>query len=78
VSYLLTFVIALTLPVAAQAQTTDTPANPIAVIKVEGAIDRPLMGYLHAQIDQAVADNAVIVLQLGLVLVWLLAEPKKA
>ncbi len=63
-SYLLTFVIALALPVAAQAQTTDAPANPIAVIKVEGAIDRPLMGYLQAQIDQAVADHAVIVLQL--------------
>jgi membrane-bound serine protease (ClpP class) len=63
-SFLLTFAIALALPVAAQAQTTDAPANPVAVIKVEGAIDRPLMGYLQAQIDQAVADRAVIVLQL--------------
>jgi len=65
VSFLLTFAIALSLPVAAQAQTTDTPGNPVAVIKVEGAIDRPLMGYLRAQIDQAAADNAVIVLQLN-------------
>jgi membrane-bound serine protease (ClpP class) len=64
VSFLLTFVIALALSVAAQAQTTDAPGNAVAVIKVEGAIDRPLMGYLQAQIDQAVADNAVIVLQL--------------
>ncbi len=64
-SFLLTFAIALSLPVAAQAQTTDTPGNPVAVIKVEGAIDRPLMGYLRAQIDQAAADNAVIVLQLN-------------
>jgi len=65
VSYLLTFVIALSLPVAALAQTTDAPGNPVAVIKVEGAIDRPLMGYLQDQIDQAVADNAVIVLQVN-------------
>lgn len=64
-SYLLTFVIALSLPVAALAQTTDVPGNPVAVIKVEGAIDRPLMGYLQAQIDQAVADRAVIVLQVN-------------
>lgn len=64
VAILLTFAIALALPAAAQAQTTDAPANPVAVIKVEGAIDRPLMGYLQAQIDQAVADHAVIVLQL--------------
>jgi len=65
VSYLLTFVIALSLPVAALAQTTDAPGNPVAVIKVEGAIDRPLIGYLQDQIDQAVADNAVIVLQVN-------------
>jgi membrane-bound serine protease (ClpP class) len=64
VSFLLTFAIALALPVTALAQTTDAPGNPVAVIKVEGAIDRPLMGYLQAQIDQAVADRAVIVLQL--------------
>src|SRR3954453_9855501 len=64
VSFLLIFAIALTLPAAAQAQTTDTPGDPVAVIKVEGAIDRPLTGYLEAQIDQAVGDDAVIVLQL--------------
>jgi membrane-bound serine protease (ClpP class) len=63
-SFLLTFVIAVALPVAAEAQSTDAPANPVDVIKVEGAIDRPLMGYLQAHLDEAVADHAVIVLQL--------------
>ena len=53
-SFLLTFAIALALPVAAEAQTTDAPGNPVAVIKVEGAIDRPLMGYLQSQIMQRV------------------------
>ena len=36
----------------------------VDVIKVEGAIDRPLLGYLQDHLDQAVADRAVVVLQL--------------
>ena len=57
-------------PVAAGAQSA-TPssagtvaATPVAVIKVEGAIDRPLLGFLRDRLDQAVADGAVVVLEL--------------
>ena len=34
------------------------------MIKVEGPIDRPLLGYLEERLDEAVADEAVVVLQL--------------
>lgn len=37
---------------------------PIDVIEVEGAIDRPLLGYLNDQLDAAERDGAVVVLQL--------------
>ena len=51
-------------PMVAHAQAAPTePQNRVDVIKVEGAIDRPLMGYLDQHLDQAVADRAVIVLQ---------------
>lgn len=57
-------------PVAAGAQSS-TPSSavsvaptPVAVIKVEGAIDRPLLGFLRDRLDQAVADGAVVVLEL--------------
>jgi membrane-bound serine protease (ClpP class) len=40
------------------------PGDRVDVIKVEGAIDRPLLGYIHDHLDQAVADRAVVVLQL--------------
>jgi membrane-bound serine protease (ClpP class) len=36
----------------------------VDVIKVEGAIDRPLLGYLQDHLEQAVTDRAVVVLQL--------------
>ena len=49
-------------PALAHAQTT-APSNRVDVIKVEGAIDRPLIGYLTQHLDQAVADNAVVVLE---------------
>jgi len=59
VSYLLTFAIAVALPVAAQAQTTDAPANPIAVIKVEGAIDRPKdVPKVERQLEEARTGSA--------------------
>jgi membrane-bound serine protease (ClpP class) len=48
-------------PFVARAQ--EAPANRVDVIKVEGAIDRPLLGYLHQHLEQAVADHAVVVLQ---------------
>jgi membrane-bound serine protease (ClpP class) len=45
----------------------DQPASPssrVDVIKVEGALDGPLSGYLDDHLNQAVAEDAVIVLQL--------------
>ena len=36
----------------------------VDVIKVEGAIDRPLLGYLEDHLQEAAADGAVVVLQL--------------
>jgi len=48
---------------ATQAEAQAPPTNNVAVIKVEGAIDRPLVGYLRDQLDAAVADRAVVVLQ---------------
>lgn len=50
-------------PVAAVAQES-APAQRIDVIKVEGPIDRPLLGYLEESLDEAVADGAIVVLQL--------------
>jgi len=51
-------------PIVAHAQAPADPTNRVDVIKVEGAIDRPLAGYLDQHLDQAVADGAVIVLQI--------------
>lgn len=61
-SFLLLFAVAAA-PAVAHAQDA-APANKVAVIKVEGAIDRPLLGYLDQHLDKAVADNAVVVLQI--------------
>src|SRR5206468_134066 len=36
----------------------------IDVIKVEGAIDRPLLGFVNDRLDSAVADGAIVVLEL--------------
>ncbi len=36
----------------------------VEVIKVEGAIDRPLLGYLNDRLDAAEAEGAVVVLQI--------------
>lgn len=47
----------------AWAQSTDEDP-PIDVIKIEGAIDGPLLGFLNERLDVAVADGAVVVLQL--------------
>jgi membrane-bound serine protease (ClpP class) len=39
-------------------------ATVVEVIKVEGAIDRPLLGYLNERLDAAEEEGAVVVLQL--------------
>jgi membrane-bound serine protease (ClpP class) len=58
--------VALSLLVTAwPAVASETPAPPpIDVIKVEGALDRPLVGYLNDRLDAAVAEGAVVVLEL--------------
>jgi membrane-bound serine protease (ClpP class) len=53
----------LSAPVAASAQSVEE-GPPIDIVKVEGAIDRPLLGYLHERIDAAVDEGATLVLQL--------------
>jgi membrane-bound serine protease (ClpP class) len=47
----------------ALARETAAPP-PVDVIKVEGALDRPLVAYLNDRLDAAVADGAVVVLEL--------------
>ncbi|HET6714456.1 MAG TPA: NfeD family protein [Actinomycetota bacterium] len=39
-------------------------ATPVVVLRVEGAIDRPLLGYLDDRLAQAERDRAIVVLQL--------------
>ena len=56
-------------PIAARAaDATPSPAasppSPITVLKVEGAIDRPLLSYLDQRLDQAEASGTTVVLQL--------------
>jgi len=62
--FLPALVLAVSAPVAAMAQTPAESGPPIDIIKVEGAIDAPLLGYLQERLDTAVADGAVVVLQL--------------
>jgi membrane-bound serine protease (ClpP class) len=47
-------------PSAVSAATTSR----VSVIKVEGAIDRPLLGYIRDALDRAEQDGAIVVLQL--------------
>lgn len=56
------FIAVASWPLLAHAQPA-VPTNKVDVIKLEGAIDRPLQGYVQQHLDQAVADGAVIVLQ---------------
>ncbi|MFN8232366.1 MAG: NfeD family protein [Actinomycetota bacterium] len=51
---------AIVWPTAASAATTSR----VSVIKVEGAIDRPLLGYVNDALDRAERDGAIVVLQL--------------
>jgi membrane-bound serine protease (ClpP class) len=39
-------------------------ATPIVVLRVDGAIDRPMLGYLDDRLSQAEGDGAIVVLQL--------------
>jgi membrane-bound serine protease (ClpP class) len=59
---------------AADASGTPSPApspsavpasTGVVVLKVEGAIDRPLYGYLEQRLDQAEASGSIVVLQLN-------------
>jgi membrane-bound serine protease (ClpP class) len=50
------------LPGLARAQQVPLPA--VDVIKVEGALDRPLLGYLNGRLDDAEARGATVVLEL--------------
>ena len=58
------FIVVLWPAVAFGQSTTTGSAPPIDVIKVEGAIDGPLLGFLNDRLDAAVADGAVVLLQL--------------
>jgi membrane-bound serine protease (ClpP class) len=40
------------------------PSTTVEVIKIEGAIDRPLIGYVQEKLTQAESEHAVVVLQL--------------
>ena len=51
--------VALMAPAAGAAEAT-----PVVVLRVEGAIDRPLLGYLDDRLAQAERDGAIVVLQL--------------
>jgi membrane-bound serine protease (ClpP class) len=50
------------LPELARAQQAPLPA--VDVIKVEGALDRPLLGYVNGRLDDADARGATVVLEL--------------
>ena len=50
---------------AAQAPTTQAPAPPsVDIVKVEGALDRPLIGFVNDALDAAEAAHATAVLEL--------------
>ncbi|MEO8477829.1 MAG: NfeD family protein [Actinomycetota bacterium] len=48
-------------PGSARAQS---PSTSVVVLRVEGAIDRPLLSYLRDRLTQAEADGAIVVLQI--------------
>lgn len=52
-------------PVAARAQSDPAPSvTKVDVLKVEGAIDGPMLSYLTQHLDAAEADGAVVVMQI--------------
>jgi membrane-bound serine protease (ClpP class) len=58
------FLIALSLLALWPFAARGASPTPVDVIKVEGAIDRPLLGYVSERLDAAERDGAVVVLQL--------------
>jgi membrane-bound serine protease (ClpP class) len=56
-------VLSIVLVVVANGARAADP-TPVVVLRVEGAIDRPLIGYLDDRLAQAERDGAVVVLQL--------------
>jgi membrane-bound serine protease (ClpP class) len=50
--------------VATVAGAQSTPLPEVDVIKVEGALDRPLLGYVNGMLDDAEARGATVVLEL--------------
>ena len=59
-------VVALVLPtsVSGVARAQPAPLPAVDVIKVEGALDRPLLGYVNARLDSAEGRGATVVLEL--------------
>ncbi len=49
----------------AAVRASSQPSTIVEVVKVEGAIDRPLLGYVTEKLDQAESEGAVVVLQLN-------------
>jgi membrane-bound serine protease (ClpP class) len=52
-------------PAAAGAQTSSPQPTIVEVIPVQGAIDRPLLGYLTGKLEAAEAEGATVVLELN-------------
>src|SRR6187200_1467228 len=52
-------------PAAAGAQTSSPEPTIVEVIPVQGAIDRPLLGYLTGKLEAAEAEGATVVLELN-------------
>jgi len=52
-------------PAAAGAQTSSPAPTIVEVIPVQGAIDRPLLGYLTGKLEAAEAEGATVVLELN-------------
>ena len=70
---------------AAQTPNPSDAATSVRIIKVSGALDRPLVGFVYDELDQAEKDGATVVLQLdsagtldqdALALAWRVAGAK--
>jgi membrane-bound serine protease (ClpP class) len=56
--------VALLVVVGGSAAAQSPPSTTVEVIKIEGAIDRPLLSYVQDKLTQAESEDAVVVLQL--------------
>jgi membrane-bound serine protease (ClpP class) len=61
---LLVLSLSLSLSALASPSATSTERPSVAVIQVEGPIDRPLLAFVNDRLDAAVAEGAIVVLQL--------------